>query len=677
MLKIIRITIAAFLFTTAVCSCSAADNDLTARLIHALHKAEITDVPLHVTNTAEYLPLAMRYIQTFGFDEHADGLLRYAVSVKPSNYTHLVNYYLKELLKANNKTSFDRIYSVHRSAVLPAYTQIFELYHQNNPDFISHLSELPSSKARSPYGVMAKTAEFLPTIVSYITLYPEVLCANQVEIYLSYACFNIEDDDDKEYFDTIVHHFSDSPTLILIHSLLLKDKRTAEKYLSSALAYEANHINNNNTETQMFDKIDMIKNIAIKLGLRGVFSSAVSNFKDRYDIFNYYYCEEQLYFHGTEKGLSAYKTLYDRYSNSKTALGRRIRSKVLTLSPSATDTWVSNVIRFYNDYKTSKDAQNLLNLMVRTVMKSKSRSCLISQVSHIDLSAMSETDKVYFWYDMYLIDGANPKWREQIDRYPFSYPSLVLHNGLSNHFFPVKNDPAPLTSLGSTVMQNVQAFLTIGLANEINYDAISSLNGSDKYHIYEAIGNHYNKHENYLMGIKYHILKCDSFYQTGYTDITMKDFRILYPLHYKDLVIKYSKQNKVDPAFAYGIMREESRFNHAIESYVGAVGLMQIMPTTGKWIADRTKVKDYDLANPADNIRMGTYYLDFLTYYTDDMRFIAAGYNAGPGRAKQWIAEFKNNTALEKTELIPIHETRNYVRRVMNSYYIYKYLLKQ
>ena len=88
-----------FLLAIAVCSCSAADNDSTSFLIHELHKAEVSDVPLHVTSTAEYLPLAMRYIQVFGFDEHADDLLRYGISVKPSNYKHLVNYYLKELLK--------------------------------------------------------------------------------------------------------------------------------------------------------------------------------------------------------------------------------------------------------------------------------------------------------------------------------------------------------------------------------------------------------------------------------------------------------------------------------------------------------------------------------------------------------------------------------------------------
>ena len=667
-----------FLLAIAVYSCSAADNDSTSFLIHELHKAEVSDVPLHVTSTAEYLPLAMRYIQVFGFDDHADELLRYGISDKPSNYKHLLNYYLKELLKANNKASFDRIYSSNRNAVSSEYAEVFALYHQNNPDFIRHLSSLPSSKPRSPYGVMAKTAEFLPTIVSYITLHSDILCANQIEIYLSYAHRNIENDDDKDNFDTIVQHFSNSPTLTLIKASLLKDKRVAETKLTEAINYEITHIGNDNTESEVLDKLDMIKNIAIRLGLRGIFASSIGNIKDKHDILNYFYCDEQLYFHGTAKGLQFYKPLSEKITDTKSELARRVRSKVLALTPSsATDKWVNDVINFYNDFHTNSEAQNLLNLMVRTVMKSKSRECLISQAHRIDLSSMSENDKVHFWYDMYLIDNQNSKWREQIEKYPFSYPYLVLHNGLNNHFFPVKNDPAPLTSLGSTVMQNVEAFLSFGLANEIDYNAITPLNGSDKYHIYEAIGNHYNKHENNLMGIKYHLLKCDSFYQQGYADITMKDFRILYPLHYKDLVIKYGKQNHVEPAFAYGIMREESRFNHAILSYVGAVGLMQIMPTTGKWIADRPKVYDYDLKNPADNIRMGTYYLDFLTYYTDDMRFVAAGYNAGPGRVKQWLGEFKTNTELEKTELIPIHETRNYVRRVMNSYYIYKYLLKQ
>ena len=69
--------------------------------------------------------------------------------------------------------------------------------------------------------------------------------------------------------------------------------------------------------------------------------------------------------------------------------------------------------------------------------------------------------------------------------------------------------------------------------------------------------------------------------------------------------------------------------------------------------------------------------LNYLKYFTNDLRFRIAGYNAGPTRPKKWIKRFEKKSYFEQTELIPIQETRNYVRRVMTSYYIYKYLLEE
>lgn len=144
------------------------------------------------------------------------------------------------------------------------------------------------------------------------------------------------------------------------------------------------------------------------------------------------------------------------------------------------------------------------------------------------------------------------------------------------------------------------------------------------------------------------------------------DLRYLTP--YRDLAEAQAGRNGLDPAWVYGLMRQESRFVDYARSQVGAQGLMQIMPATAKWIARRTgedKKAHTRMGDPEANIRFGTYYLKHLLDSLAGSPVLAtAGYNAGPGRARRWQAD----TALEGaiyTETIPFAETREYVKKVL------------
>lgn len=144
------------------------------------------------------------------------------------------------------------------------------------------------------------------------------------------------------------------------------------------------------------------------------------------------------------------------------------------------------------------------------------------------------------------------------------------------------------------------------------------------------------------------------------------DLRYLTP--YRDLAEAQARQHGLDPAWVYGLMRQESRFVNHARSPVGAQGLMQIMPATARWIAQRLGVgrKAHTKMNDPDaNIRFGTYYLRHLLDSLEGSPVLAtAGYNAGPGRARRWQAE----VPLEGTvyvETIPFTETREYVKKVL------------
>ena len=153
-----------------------------------------------------------------------------------------------------------------------------------------------------------------------------------------------------------------------------------------------------------------------------------------------------------------------------------------------------------------------------------------------------------------------------------------------------------------------------------------------------------------------------------------------HPMPHQDQVVRYSRAAGIDPAWAYGIMRQESRFVTSARSNVGASGLMQIMPDTAKYIA-RKLGESYSAsrANSGDtNIRYGTWYMgDILAKLNYQPVLATAGYNAGPNKAKRWQPVYGELPADQYVETIAYPETRNYVKHVMENATIYSSLLGQ
>lgn len=152
------------------------------------------------------------------------------------------------------------------------------------------------------------------------------------------------------------------------------------------------------------------------------------------------------------------------------------------------------------------------------------------------------------------------------------------------------------------------------------------------------------------------------------------DFALRYPTPYHDLIKSASAENDVDEAWVYGITRQESRFMHYAKSGVGAAGLMQLMPATAKWIAGRAGVDNYHhgMIHELDtNIALGTYYMGYTKDLMNGQEVMAtAAYNAGPSRAKKWMAATPLEGAIY-AETIPFSETRLYVQKVMANAHLY------
>jgi soluble lytic murein transglycosylase len=163
-------------------------------------------------------------------------------------------------------------------------------------------------------------------------------------------------------------------------------------------------------------------------------------------------------------------------------------------------------------------------------------------------------------------------------------------------------------------------------------------------------------------------------------EVPREAWEIMFPLTNWETIKQEAKKYGIDPYIAAGLIRQESVFNPNAVSRVGARGLMQVMIGTGRPIARRQGAGDItaaDLLNPDLNIKLGMNYLAQMLGQFGRIEYAAAGYNAGPGRARQWIAERGALDIEDWIETIPFTETRGYVQGVLRYAANYRRLYKE
>ncbi len=154
---------------------------------------------------------------------------------------------------------------------------------------------------------------------------------------------------------------------------------------------------------------------------------------------------------------------------------------------------------------------------------------------------------------------------------------------------------------------------------------------------------------------------------------------LLYPFPYRTLIDSAAAGAGLDPRLLAAVIRTESGFRSDAASRKQALGLMQIEPSTGAWIAGKTgDDPDFavlDLLNPAINVRMGAWYLSELRRQMNGRMLPAvAAYNAGPENVARWLASGGWSGHAADADRIPFGETRVFVERVLSSYRMYRLL---
>lgn len=152
----------------------------------------------------------------------------------------------------------------------------------------------------------------------------------------------------------------------------------------------------------------------------------------------------------------------------------------------------------------------------------------------------------------------------------------------------------------------------------------------------------------------------------------------IYPLKHKEEILKFSRQYDLDPHLIMGIIWVESKFIPEATSSKNAKGLMQIVPDTGKWIADQIGVEGYkeeSLYDPEINIRFGCWYFAYLLeFFGGDVDLALASYNGGMGNVMKWLKDSRYSDDGKHLKRIPFKETSDYLEKVEDAYKQYKKL---
>lgn len=210
-------------------------------------------------------------------------------------------------------------------------------------------------------------------------------------------------------------------------------------------------------------------------------------------------------------------------------------------------------------------------------------------------------------------------------------------------------------------IRQAMAFYALGLRGEGNREWNFQMRGRNEQEL-RAAATWAARH-----GLLDRAINTDERILTGQADYSLR-----FPTPFAEQLLTITSQHAIDPAWVYGLIRQESRFVMQARSHVGASGLMQIMPDTARWVARQMGNTTYQAGQIDDlttNLTFGSYYLKrALNDLSDSPVLATAGYNAGPRRAHTWRASLSR--PLEGaifTELIPFTETRHYVKAVLSN----------
>jgi soluble lytic murein transglycosylase len=274
------------------------------------------------------------------------------------------------------------------------------------------------------------------------------------------------------------------------------------------------------------------------------------------------------------------------------------------------------------------------------------------------------------------VAAAQARYRAARDRERDSYYALLASERLDLPFWPLPmsvsppDDAAAAATVGRW-MAGIDLLRDAGFPEEASaqVDRVVAGAGSDRavlHALAEALAERGYAQRAIRLGIRLR----------GNAPPSRRVLRILYPFPYRTLITEEARDRNLDPFMAAALIRQESMFEYRITSHVGARGLMQIMPATGRGLADAVGVDRWDaeiLYHPEINVHLGVRYLAQHTdNYDGSLPAVFSAYNAGSHRVEWWreFPEWGDDELF--TERIPFAETRDYVKILTRNRAVYQ-----
>ncbi len=286
-----------------------------------------------------------------------------------------------------------------------------------------------------------------------------------------------------------------------------------------------------------------------------------------------------------------------------------------------------------------------------------------------------KTKNVWQYWLAKAYDGTNQdaKADEILNKIPadYSYYSMLAQGELGTLTAFQASPPA---NLGNLPLSNIsqRALHLHNLGDSYSSKTLYSLSAFEWYYIAKK------SESNTLLSMSkgaYNVGTYD-FAIYAANQLPTRYYTLSFPIPFADLFKKFAKMFNIDLSYALAISRQESRFNAKVIAFDGGVGLMQIMPQTGSYIAYKSHSSNCYKSGAMCNIKFGAWYLGSLYSKFRNLIYSTAAYNGGPGRARRWQDKLGILDNRIQIELIPITITREYVQKVLTNKAIYDAELK-
>ncbi|HET7259130.1 MAG TPA: transglycosylase SLT domain-containing protein [Candidatus Acidoferrum sp.] len=290
---------------------------------------------------------------------------------------------------------------------------------------------------------------------------------------------------------------------------------------------------------------------------------------------------------------------------------------------------------------------------------------------------------------------ARAYFQKDVDRFPQTYFGHAAAERLSK-LQPAEGDPPeildkippppalrpfdePIPAAAADRWARAQALRTIAFDSSAELELKNAYFAtSSPRFLYEAAQAAFDQ-GHFAAGMAYGRAMVPNFEARKREDLPLDVWKVLYPLPYEAVIRREAAKNNFDPMLAAGLMRQESTFQADALSGQNAIGLMQVIPKTGRLLARQLHVRfaPAKLFQPEYNIQLGMLYISGLVKLTGAPEYALAAFDAGEDRIAAWKAERNYDEIPELVESIPFSETRDYVQIVLRNSAVYRMIYGQ